>query len=280
MTTMKERMEAKKLARALGTQEASTTSKSVNILLTSPDAPVRASEDVKQNHNAVDHPTIDKAATPTLPPSTSKIKPNSALKSGAGGLLASAVARRKQGTTVPTSGSVAAKARAALEARNVKESSELHTEGQPDTVGNDSTSSDNTTDTNSSGGGDNIRSAIASVLVNKHRNAEFSDTQSEQISKIVGLDAEELLDDLTMLEEYVVGDCPEIGSFMQRMHTNLRQYAELTHILTEKQIGIVVQSFMKRKNIEITTPTTGSKAKQSVSNMTRGKTKQEVLDML
>ena len=279
MTTMKERMEARKLAKAVGTAPVSTTSKTVNILLTSPDTPVRPSEEFKQSDNTVKHIAVESVPAPQSTTCTSNVKANSALKSGAGGLLAAAVARRKGGIPKPTNGSIAAKARAAMEGRNVKETTE-----EDDGIGHGiptSGTADNSSDMgNTDSGASTSEPVSAASLVKQHRKAEFSDTQVEEVRKIVDLDADELLDDLVMLEEYVVGDCPEIGGFMQRMHTNLRQYPELTHILNEAQIGIVVQSFMKRKNIEITAPTNGSKAKQSVGNMTRGKSKQEVLDIL
>ena len=104
--------------------------------------------------------------------------------------------------------------------------------------------------------------------------------QVEQLEAIEGLHVDDFMESLYSLEAYLVEDVPSIATLQQQTHKNLRQYPELCHILSDAQVGVVVQGIAKRRNIEIVSPTTGSKAKTNVKNLTRNLTAEELLDEL
>lgn len=81
-----------------------------------------------------------------------------------------------------------------------------------------------------------------------------------------------ILESLGTLQQMLIDADPEFPGLLQEIHDNLFQYPELTHILTDEQIGVVYQALMKESNTHIIV---SASKKQSA-----GKVKKELTGLL
>lgn len=63
---------------------------------------------------------------------------------------------------------------------------------------------------------------------------------NDKIRGIEGLDADEFINKMQMLDQATVEKTPDIRTFTLKIRQNLQQYPELTHILTDEQLNIIV----------------------------------------
>lgn len=97
----------------------------------------------------------------------------------------------------------------------------------------------------------------------------IEEQEAKGIYEIVGevpedLDADEILQDLKDLDAATFEKTPEIGKFSRKIRQNLSQYPELCHILTDEQLGILVDGYLYLADVQTTpkTKTGQSKAAQ------------------
>lgn len=123
--------------------------------------------------------------------------------------------------------------------------------------------------------------AARTNLMQKAKEASTGFEYNEQeVRAVEGLDADQFMQDFDELAQYIVDDVPDIGTLQARTHANLLQYPELTHILNDAQIKVIVGSFLKRKNIEIVTPSKKGAGRANMKNLTQGMTADDILDSL
>lgn len=80
---------------------------------------------------------------------------------------------------------------------------------------------------------------------------------------LCGDDADILLGRMRELDEATIAKTPEIASLSVATRKNLEQYPELVHILSEEQLGIIVQGFLVAADVELAPKTAQGKAAKS-----------------
>lgn len=75
-----------------------------------------------------------------------------------------------------------------------------------------------------------------------------------------GLDTAVMIDKMRRLDEAVIRKTPELPNLCRDIRANLEQYPELTHILTEEQLGLIVSGYLTQANIETSPKTPQAKA--------------------
>ena len=85
---------------------------------------------------------------------------------------------------------------------------------------------------------------------------------ADELHDVTGLDAESFIASMKELDAALVEDTPQIRSLSTAIRRNLQQFPELTHILTDAQLNILVSGMLKLANVE-TAPKTKSKATTS-----------------
>lgn len=183
-----------------------------------------------------------------------------------GSLIQAAMNKQKKASTEETAGSVAERAKAAAKAAT--EPKPVAQETAP--VASQSAIKPRTT----------VRANPAAEMLKGDAIMEFSEKQIADFDAVEGLNVDMFMQNLETLETYLTDEVPDIASLQQYTHTNLRQYPELTHILSDKQVGVVVQGLAKRRNIEIVAPSNGNKGKTNVKNLTRNMSESQLLDSL
>lgn len=81
--------------------------------------------------------------------------------------------------------------------------------------------------------------------------------------EIAGEAADRLLDKMRELDEATLSKTPSIAHLSIATRKNLEQYPELVHILSEEQLGIIVQGFLVAADIELAPKTPQGKAAAS-----------------
>ena len=97
---------------------------------------------------------------------------------------------------------------------------------------------------------------------------EFIDAQTakgmynlpEEASELDGLDADRFISTLQNLDAATFEKTPDIRTFCREIRKNLEQYPELTHILNDDQLGILVGGYLELKGIETAPKTKAAKA--------------------
>jgi hypothetical protein len=80
-----------------------------------------------------------------------------------------------------------------------------------------------------------------------------------------GLEADKLLEQLRELDAATIEKTPEIPRLGVAIRKNLEQYPELTHILSEDQLGIIVSGYLVHAGVE--TAPKGKAAKSKAANV-------------
>lgn len=82
----------------------------------------------------------------------------------------------------------------------------------------------------------------------------------DEARSLDGLDADLLLAKMRDLDAATVAKTPEIPSLCREIRANLEQYPELTHILSDEQLGIIVKGYLVQADVETSPKTTQAKS--------------------
>lgn len=94
-------------------------------------------------------------------------------------------------------------------------------------------------------------------------------TLNDSIYEIEGFKAEQLSKTLASVYRAISLDQPDLPSLLELINTNLRQYEELSFLLTPEQLGLYYDGLMKAKGVNIKTSkpkATAAKIAQQVAN--------------
>jgi len=72
---------------------------------------------------------------------------------------------------------------------------------------------------------------------------------SENLVALDGIDGEEVVTKLRALDYALLAKTPDIGILTIKIRKNLEQYPELTHILTDEQLGIICSGVLFHANV-------------------------------
>ena len=257
MSSLKERMLAKKLAKQGAVKPPVSTEESVKKSLHPQKAPEQPVTQPKAESQAVNQDANYK-------PTATQTTPNKAVLGGAAALLQAAKkAQANAATTTVTASSVAERAKALATQKPEPKPEPTAPVPSVKRVAPKP-----------------VRSAAATIdTVDTLSKVVLDNEQTEEVQKLEGLDADTFMADMLMLEDYIKGDVEDIATLQQRTHYNLKQYPELTHILNDAQIGVIVQALLKRRNIEVVTPSKGQ-GSTNVKKMVGAMTKDQILDSL
>lgn len=100
----------------------------------------------------------------------------------------------------------------------------------------------------------------------------------DNLKEVEGLNAELFMANLLSVEEGVKASGENIQDYLRLIHANLVQYPELTHILNDEQIAIIVQGFLKESNTQIKVAT--QRGAKSMAKITAGRSKTDLLGLL
>ena len=100
----------------------------------------------------------------------------------------------------------------------------------------------------------------------------------DNLRSIEGLNAELFMANLLSVEEGVKASGENIQDYLRLIHANLTQYPELTHLLTDAQIEIIVKGFLKESNTQIKVAT--QRGAKSMAKITAGRSKTDLLNLL
>lgn len=90
---------------------------------------------------------------------------------------------------------------------------------------------------------------------------------SGQVREVEGLDADEFINKMKMLDAATVDKTPDIRTFSMQIRKNLHQYPELTHILSDDQLGIIMRGMLVLAGIETEPKTTQGKARKATQKI-------------
>lgn len=116
---------------------------------------------------------------------------------------------------------------------------------------------------------------VVSVKENKSVLDKHLESQAEKgvyilqdgVREIEGLDADLLLSNLQSLDAATVEKTPDIRTFCRAIRKNLEQYSELTHLLSDDQLGIIVGGYLTTAGIETAPKTKAGKTKAAKKQM-------------
>lgn len=111
---------------------------------------------------------------------------------------------------------------------------------------------------------DTKQKVVMTLKANKKLNQEAIDKDLDPISlddiefpedfyEIEGFNSKVFETNMTFLAEKLIKDDRDIKNYLFEIFKNLKQYPELTHLLTNKQIGMIVEGFKQMKQVEIKT---------------------------
>ena len=100
----------------------------------------------------------------------------------------------------------------------------------------------------------------------------------EELRKIKGLNAELFMANLLSVEQGVKGSGENIQDYLRLIHANLNQYPELTHLLNDDQIALIVQGFIYESKEQVAVAT--KRGTKGVRQLVAGKSQTDILDML
>lgn len=72
---------------------------------------------------------------------------------------------------------------------------------------------------------------------------------------------------LTQLEQALVDKDPKMPNHLREIHKHLIQFEELSHLLTEEQIGVIITAQAGKLNVVLAEETKKSKGKSSASSL-------------
>lgn len=81
--------------------------------------------------------------------------------------------------------------------------------------------------------------------------------------ELEGFDADQFLRQLQDLDAATVEKSPDIRQFSRLIRKNLEQYPELTHILTDEQLGIITSGILTLAGVETEPKTKAAKTKRA-----------------
>lgn len=80
-----------------------------------------------------------------------------------------------------------------------------------------------------------------------------------------------VIERLTLIENKLIAQDPEIKTHLKVIHSELQQYEELAHLLTPEQIGVLMKGLQKHSAIQLVveeqTKTRGKSKKVSVDDL-------------
>ena len=100
----------------------------------------------------------------------------------------------------------------------------------------------------------------------------------EELRKIEGLNAELFMANLLSVEQGVKSSGENIQDYLRLIHANLTQFPELTHLLNDEQIALIVQGFIYESKEQVAVAT--KRGSKSVRQLTAGRSHTDILDML
>ena len=100
----------------------------------------------------------------------------------------------------------------------------------------------------------------------------------EELRKIEGLNAELFMANLLSVEQGVKSSGENIQDYLRLIHANLTQYPELTHLLNDDQIALIVQGFIYESKEQVAVAT--KRGAKSVRQLVAGRSQTDILDML
>ena len=100
----------------------------------------------------------------------------------------------------------------------------------------------------------------------------------EELRKIEGLNAELFMANLLSVEQGVKSSGENIQDYLRLIHANLTQFPELTHLLNDEQIALIVQGFIYESKEQVAIAT--KRGSKSVRQLTAGRSHTDILDML
>ena len=100
----------------------------------------------------------------------------------------------------------------------------------------------------------------------------------EELRKIEGLNAELFMANLLSVEQGVKSSGENIQDYLRLIHANLTQYPELTHLLNDEQIALIVQGFIYESKEQVAVA--AKRGAKSVRQLVAGRSQTDILDML
>ncbi len=88
-------------------------------------------------------------------------------------------------------------------------------------------------------------------------------TLPEKANELMGSDAEHLVATMQALDVALVDKTPEIRTLSSAIRKNLEQYPELTHILSDDQLHIMVQGYLTIANVKTAPKTAAAKSRSA-----------------
>ncbi len=85
-------------------------------------------------------------------------------------------------------------------------------------------------------------------------------TAPAELSSLEGVNGEEIMEKLRELDHALIAKTPDIGLLTIKIRKNLEQFAELTHILTDNQLGIICSGVLSVANVSIAPKTKAAKS--------------------
>ncbi len=74
-------------------------------------------------------------------------------------------------------------------------------------------------------------------------------TCPSKLNEVEGLNGDEVIDQLRELDYALIAKTPSIGLLSIKIRKNLEQYPELTHILSDDQLGIICSGVLVHANV-------------------------------
>lgn len=100
----------------------------------------------------------------------------------------------------------------------------------------------------------------------------------EALRQIEGLNAELFMANLLSVEHGVKNSGENIQDYLRLIHANLTQYPDLTHLLNDDQIALIVQGFIYESKEQVAVAS--KRGNKSVRQLTAGKSKTDIINML
>jgi hypothetical protein len=85
-------------------------------------------------------------------------------------------------------------------------------------------------------------------------------TAPDALNSLEGVNGEALMDQLRELDHAIIAKTPDIGILTIKIRKNLEQYAELTHILSDEQLGIICSGVLSVANVSTAPKTKAAKS--------------------
>lgn len=107
----------------------------------------------------------------------------------------------------------------------------------------------------------NLRNKVEEHLAKQEEKGLY--TVPDAADGLEGFDGDTFIRNLRDLDAAVVEKTPDIRRFSTLIRENLEQYPELTHILSEEQLGIIVSGVLTTANVDTAPKSKAAKTKAS-----------------